>query len=82
MIFKNKVAIVWDDIIRTLDSDDRLVPFPLTVEVLNRVPDSLEMHDGIITATAMLLHDATDDDVAVITRDRDIRTSGLVDTVW
>ncbi len=82
MIFKNKVGIIWDDIIRTMESDDRLRPFPLTVEVLSRVPDSLEMHDGIIVASAQLIQDVADDDVAVITRDRAIRDSGLVETVW
>lgn len=82
MIFKNKVGIVWDDVIQKLESDQRLIPIPLTLDVLNRVPDSLEMHDGIIVATALSFRDSLGEEVRLITRDRRISDSGLVDTVW
>jgi len=39
------------------------------------------MHDAIVCATANLLTEAGED-VAVITRDAEIRESGLVQTVW
>ncbi len=82
MIFRNKVGIVWDDIIQKLESDDRLIPTSLTIDVLNRVPNVLEMHDGIIVATALLFSESLAEDVQVITRDKEIRDSGLVHTVW
>jgi PIN domain nuclease of toxin-antitoxin system len=82
MIFRNKVQIVWDDILQKMESDDRLIPVPLTVDVLNRVPDSLEMHDGIIVATALMFADALGEPARVMTRDKEIRNSGLVETVW
>ncbi len=82
MIFRTKVGIVWDDIIQKLESDDRLIPTSLTIDVLNRVPNVLEMHDGIIVATALLFSESLAEDVQVITRDKEIRDSGLVHTVW
>ncbi len=82
MIAKNKVSIFWSDIISAIDKDTRFVPFPLTLEVLNLIPDNLEMHDAIICATALLLRDSLGEEVAVITRDKEIRESGLVETVW
>lgn len=82
MIFKRKVSIAWDDIVRTMRDDDRWIAHPLTLDVLDRVPDSLEMHDGIIVATAMIFRDATGEPAPLITRDRQIRDSGLVQTVW
>jgi len=70
MIFKNKANIVWHDITRLMADDGRFVP------------DNLEMHDGIIVATATTLREASGEDVRLITRDKDIRDSGLVETVW
>ena len=54
----------------------------MTLETVRLIPGNLEMHDGIIVATALLIQDSSDEDVAVITRDRAIRDSGLVETVW
>src|SRR3989304_4861998 len=82
MITKNKLNLVWDDIVRAVEADSRLLPFPLTVEVLHLLPDNLEMHDAIICATAIRLRQAVGEDVRVITRDRQIRDAGLVATVW
>jgi PIN domain nuclease of toxin-antitoxin system len=82
MIFRGKTKLIWSDILRALDTDDRLLPFGLTVDVVDRIPENLEMHDGIIVATATLLREVSDEGVRVITRDNDIRNSGLVETVW
>jgi len=82
MITKNKLDLVWDDIARAVEADSRLLPFPLTVEVLHLLPDNLEMHDAIICATAILLREALGEDVRVITRDHEIIASGIVQTVW
>jgi len=82
MIFKNKANIVWHDITRLMADDGRFVPVALTLEILDRTPDNLEMHDGIIVATATTLREASGEDVRLITRDKDIRDSGLVETVW
>jgi PIN domain nuclease of toxin-antitoxin system len=82
MIFRNKVQIIWEQITSTIEGDDRLVPIPLTLEILNRVPSTLEMHDGIIVATALMVAESLGEDVSLITRDKEIRDSGLVQTVW
>jgi PIN domain nuclease of toxin-antitoxin system len=82
MIFKNKVQLVWAQITGTIESDHRLIPVPLTLDILNRVPDGLEMHDGIIVTTAIAFRDSMGEEVRLITRDKEIRESGLVETVW
>ncbi|HEV8574702.1 MAG TPA: hypothetical protein VGR43_08340 [Dehalococcoidia bacterium] len=82
MIFKNKVNILWRDIMDLMDNDGRFVPVDLTLDILDRMPDNLEMHDGIIVATATMLGEVSNEGVRVITRDKGIRDSGLVETVW
>jgi hypothetical protein len=82
MIFRGKTKLVWSDIVRALEMDVRLLPLDLTVDVVARISHELEMHDGIIVATALMLEDAAGEEVRLITRDRRIRDSGLVETVW
>ncbi|MBM4032792.1 MAG: type II toxin-antitoxin system VapC family toxin [Planctomycetes bacterium] len=56
--------------------------YPLDEAVVERLPAALSIHDAIITATALVLREALDPDTSVITRDAEIRTSGLVRVVW
>jgi PIN domain nuclease of toxin-antitoxin system len=55
---------------------------PLDQAVLALMPAGLEMHDAIIVATAMLVAARGSEPVRVITRDRQITASGLVDVLW
>jgi PIN domain nuclease of toxin-antitoxin system len=56
--------------------------FPLDESVVERLPGVLNIHDGIIVATALLIRDTLGEDVTVITRDAEIVQSGLVKTLW
>src|SRR5438128_8257480 len=84
MIFRKKVNILGRDImqLQLMERDGRFVPVALTLDILDRVPDNLEMHDGIIVATANTLREFSDEDVRVIARDRAIRGARLVETDW
>ena len=54
----------------------------LEVDIVGRMPLSLEIHDAIICAPAMLFADAMGKGVAVLTVDEDIQKSRVVKTVW
>ncbi len=55
---------------------------PLDEAVVERLPGSLNLHDGIIVATALLLRDVLGEEVILITKDEEITKSGLVRTLW
>ena len=82
MIRKRRARVDWNDLNTSLESDGRFTVAPLTLDIVRLVPDALEMHDGIIVATALAVRDSMDEEVRLITRDKDIRDSGLVETVW
>lgn len=82
MIAKARIDLRWNEITAAIDADLRFAVYPLTVAVIERVPTHLEMHDGIVVATALHLRDTSGEEVVVITRDRRIRDSGLIDTIW
>lgn len=82
MSVSRKADLSWDQVLQAVLGDDRFTVYDVTLEVLDRIDTRLEMHDAIICAIAMLLRDSLGEEVAVITRDKDIRASGLVQTVW
>jgi len=76
---KRKLIFDYDALIRTLRSSSNYVFYSFDFEVLRkletlqRIP---ELHDRIITATALLTSSI------LITKDRLITESGVVETIW
>jgi PIN domain nuclease of toxin-antitoxin system len=56
--------------------------YPLDEEVVNRIPENLNIHDAIITATALVYREVMGHQVNLITKDRRIRDSKLIDVLW
>lgn len=76
---KTKTAdMIWE-MFESFDQVPNMVIYPLDVQVLRRVPDIAlsELHDRIIVATSLTLKAE-----AVLTKDEEIRRSGLVKTTW
>ena len=56
--------------------------YPLDEAVLELLPAELDIHDAIIVATARVYRDVLQQPVRLLTCDKPITQSGLVDTVW
>ncbi len=56
--------------------------YPLDEAVISAMPTDLEIHDAVIVATARVIGEALGEEVAVITRDEEIRSWGRIRTVW
>jgi PIN domain nuclease of toxin-antitoxin system len=81
-IEKQRTTVTWQDLLNRLETDNRFRVEALDLDLLQRAPTQLEMHDAFIRATALIYQEAVGESVPVITRDRRIRDSGLVQTVW
>ncbi len=80
---KSSIATT-QDLLAEVDADHRLGISPLDRSILNKTQTMSiipEMHDRQITATALCLADQGQS-IAVLTRDPDIRASGLVPIIW
>ncbi len=72
------------DLLQSISSDARIEIEPLTVDILLESENALavpEMHDRLITATALSL-EKQGFKVAVVTKDPDIIASKLVQIIW
>lgn len=78
------LTLTVSDIIAALDADSRMSVFPLTRETVergNRLTAIIEMHDRQIVATSLLFIEAGET-VALLTRDVNITTSGIIPVLW
>jgi len=72
------------DFLSAVDADPRVTVVPLDRTVLNKtlaLAAITELHDRQIVATALLLGEQGEP-VAMLTKDENIRSAGLVPTIW
>lgn len=81
-IAKKKPNVTWDELLAFIESDVRFRVHDLDLEIVRNLPDRLDIHDAIICATVLTYQEALGERVALITKDRAIRRSSLVETVW
>lgn len=55
---------------------------PMDEEVVKLLPPTLNIHDGLIVATALYYRDVLGEPTAIITKDAKITASGLVTVLW
>lgn len=73
-----RIALDFDDLLATIKGSRNFVPVSFDFSVMELLPEIRlnELHDRIIVATAKRLG------AALITKDKTIRESKIVETVW
>lgn len=80
---KEKFRVSLDHVFSVIKDNPKCIIYPLDTDIVNIIPTTLEIHDAIITGTALFFEKMSDsEDVVVITKDRVVIESGLVKTVW
>jgi len=78
LVEENKIELDFEDLLERLEQSSNFIPASFNIRVLRLLPEIRlkELHDRIIIATAMTLN------AQLITKDRDIRESGMINVVW
>lgn len=79
---RRKITPSFEDIFQVIEQDDRCIIYPLDINVLRLLPENLNIHDGIICGTALVYREVLKEEVRLITRDKEIIDSDIVDTLW
>lgn len=80
---KERFQTSLDHVFNVLKENPECVIYPLDTEIVRILPTTLEIHDAIITATALFFGKENEsDDVVVITKDKEIIDSDIVKTIW
>lgn len=79
---RKRIRTNIQQVLSDVASADNCTIYPLDEQVVQRIPENLELHDGIVVATALTYRELLDNDVVVITKDRTITESGLIPVLW
>lgn len=77
-----RISISFDEVMRTIASDARTTIFPLDVFSVSNMPGNLDIHDGLIVATAFSARQLFAEEIAILTRDELIMAANLLPVVW
>ena len=79
---RRKISVSMEVILERIAEDDRCMVYPFDLSCLEALPTDLDLHDGMIVATALALKAHFDPEVFVITKDQAIKGSGLIPVLW
>ncbi|NOZ64494.1 MAG: type II toxin-antitoxin system VapC family toxin [Caldiserica bacterium] len=82
LVSKSRVEITFENILDYIENDERCILYPLDLNVVELLPSSLDIHDAIICGTALVYKTILGEETKIITRDKAITKSGLVETIW
>jgi PIN domain nuclease of toxin-antitoxin system len=79
---KSRIATAVSDVLSHIASASNCILYPLDEVVVTHLPTALEIHDAVITATAIVFRDVLGENVTLITKDAEITASGLISVLW
>jgi len=79
---RKRIKANVSQVLADVASADNCTIYPLDERVAERIPAGLELHDGIVVATAIVYRDVLGEEIVVITKDKLIAESGLVKVLW
>ncbi len=82
LIKRKKIKIDFDEINNVIANDPKFTIYPLDLQIVEKAPLNLNIHDAIICATALVYKDVLNEAVCLITKDSEIKNSQLVEICW
>ena len=79
---RKRVMVSPDELQRRILSAPNVTVHPLDQVIISLLPVGLDIHDAVIVATAKFCRDVQGRQVKLVTHDRKIAASGLVDVLW
>jgi PIN domain nuclease of toxin-antitoxin system len=79
---RQRITIDLPHVLTHIASAANCLVYPLDGTVAERLPTTLNIHDAVIVATALVFRDVLHESTAVVTQDADITASGLIAVLW
>lgn len=79
---KNRITVTPQQVEQRLRNTPNTKIYPLDEEVVSKIPLGLDIHDAVITATAIVYRDIRKQPATLITKDGKITQSGFIQTLW
>lgn len=79
---RHRITIDLPQVFSYIANAMNCVVYPLDEFVIRQLPTTLDIHDAIIVATAIMFRNELGEDTALITKDAEIVASGMVRVIW
>lgn len=79
---KRRITVDVPHVLAHISAAANCTVYPLDETVVTHLPTTLDIHDAIIVATALVFRDVLGEVTTLITRDAQIQASGLVQVLW
>lgn len=79
---RQRLPVFFSEILKAIIADQRCMVYPIDILTIFYLPKGLNIHDSLIVASALFCKDLLHQSVHILTKDEDIKKSGLVPTVW
>ena len=79
---RKRISVSFEEVLGKTETSENVVIHPLDIDVATCAPVKMEIHDAIIVGTVLYLSDELNEPVPLVTRDKAISDSQLVQTIW
>ena len=79
---RGRITVTASAVLTYCASSSNCLIAPFDAQVAQLLPANLDIHDGIIVATAIYHRDVLGEQVKLITKDTEIIASGVIEIVW
>ena len=81
LISIKRINIDFDMVLEYLGESENCVVYPVDENVVEKMPDSLNIHDALIVGTGLLYKNILREEVGILTEDEEIATSGILPVI-
>lgn len=82
LYIRKRISLTFGEALHHLELTSNVLLHPLDLSIVAFAPDKLEIHDAIIVGTALYLSEEFKQPIPLITCDKTILDSGLVQVIW
>lgn len=78
LIAIKRININFESVIEHLSECDNCIVYPVNEDVVENMPEGLDIHDALIVATGLIYKNFLEEDVFILTEDTSLRDSGFL----
>jgi PIN domain nuclease of toxin-antitoxin system len=81
LITIKRITVNFESVIEHLSQCDNCIVYPVNEDIVQNMPEGLDIHDALIVATGLVYKNYLGDNVCILTEDESIRNSGILPVV-
>jgi|SRR4030042_3732256 PIN domain nuclease of toxin-antitoxin system len=81
LISRKRIDIDYNGLIEQLSESANCIIYPIDEDVIEQMPEGLDIHDALIVATGLVYKNILNEEVKILSEDEDIIKAGILPVV-